>query len=606
MSEVMEMHTEKELHPRVKKLKTLFMTLPQRDTPGTDAPYGPMAVMTYLKKHGFHDMDLYNVDLLRPPRAEVLDYIEKYNPDILAISAPVSTSYENCKYYSLEIKKRLPRIKIILGGNMAASAEILLKKTGVDICVLGEGELPALELFNRLEEGKWLSDFKDIKGLGFLDEKGAFINTGHAEQLPKEEVFDVKWELLTRENIDHCLIPVDGVKKGTGLYKHISGLNAEMSEKIKGKRIGVMALSKGCVARCTFCHRFQKGIRFVPVDICIQRIKELRDKYNVGVFRFGDECFGADRRWLDEFLTKVKELDIVFAVAGMRVQFVTPELMARMKDAGCTAIIYGMETGSERMIEIMEKRASIEDNLRAFKATVDAGLYTIPQLIIGMPGENHETIRETAEFIAQNLIRSPYLVPREMSINYAQALPGTPLYEYARYKGLIGKSLDEEEGYLLYISDRNASDEETTLNFTDYSRLTLCSWIGVIEAIVYFRYCEHFGKEHYFQVMFGSSKPPSIWRSLAQRKFMRAFESSPVLMYRLIPVMPWIKLVQILFKFGPKLAFKMFGEHVWFAIKSVACKPKPIASKSLRRIVEKDLENVFEGSDSMIPLRKGR
>ncbi len=68
-----------------------------------------------------------------------------------------------------------------------------------------------------------------------------------------------------------------------------------------------------------------------------------------------------------------------------------------------------------------------------------------------MPGETPETVQETADFCKYALTLSPTQNPNDLSINYAQALPGTPMYEYARHKGLIGQDLDGEEEYLLKI-----------------------------------------------------------------------------------------------------------------------------------------------------------
>ena len=91
----------------------------------------------------------------------------------------------------------------------------------------------------------------------------------------------------------------------------------------------------------------------------------------------------------------------------------------------------------------MEKNATVEENINALKWTREAGLGTIIQLVLGMPGESDETIRETIEFLKKV---SPHQTwwegsaPSELiSINYAQALPGTPLYEYARGRGFVGE-----------------------------------------------------------------------------------------------------------------------------------------------------------------------
>ena len=121
-----------------KNIKSIFITLPQRDRPSDVPPFGAMAVINSLRKAGYNDIFLYNIDVLRPSREDAIEYIVKHNPEILCISAPVSTGYENCKFFSLELKQRLPNVIIVLGGNMAVSAEILLHKTGVDFCVLGD------------------------------------------------------------------------------------------------------------------------------------------------------------------------------------------------------------------------------------------------------------------------------------------------------------------------------------------------------------------------------------------------------------------------------------------------------------------------------------
>jgi hypothetical protein len=191
---------------------------------------------------------------------------------------------------------------------------------------------------------------------------------------------------------------------------------------------------------------------------------------------FSDENFGSDRRHVDEFLAKVAPLDILWNVGGVRVRSVSLDLLKRMKAAGCVSVFYGMETGSPKILEVMEKKATLQDNLNAAKWTREAGLFTIYQMILGMPGEDESTIRETTEFL-KTVTQDAYESPRSlMSLNYIQALPGTAVYEYARYKGLIGKTVAEEEAYLMSISDIDAADDTKMPNYTDYDYLTVRSW----------------------------------------------------------------------------------------------------------------------------------
>ena len=175
-------------------------------------------------------------------------------------------------------------------------------------------------------------------------------------------------------------------------------------------------------------------------------------------------------------IRQIKEMDVCISVGGVRCRTVDPDILARMKDSGCVSLYYGMETGSPRLLEIMEKNATLQHNLNAANWTWEQGLYTIYQLILAMPGENEETVDETLDFVkkvTENLPESPH---KYLSVNYIQALPGTPVYEYAREKGFIEKSMDGEDRYLEQVSDVNAADDTKFINFTGYDYFTVQTW----------------------------------------------------------------------------------------------------------------------------------
>lgn len=594
-----------------KNLKSLFITLPQRDKPDNFPPYGPLAVITALRKAGYIESTLYNLDVLRPTRQEALDYIVSVRPDILGISAPVSTSYENCKFFSTEVKRLLPGTIIILGGNMAASAEIILKKTGVDFCVLGEGEEVCCQLFDKLSGGEQRSAFCNIKGLAFLDGDRMVI-TGYAEQLPKERIYDVDWNICDRASVENYFPRIKDIVKTSAYYKYFFPYDGDsndfVKEDISNKTVGVISCSKGCIGRCTFCHRFTAGLRIVPVEIIIARIKELISRFNVGAIAFADECFGANALWLRKFCEMIKPLKIRWKVGGMRVDMVTPELIEVMKDAGCRTIIYGMETGSKRMLEVMEKKVSLNKNYNAVKWTVEAGVFTTPVLVLGMPGETSETIKETASFIAYSKTINSYQNPRDISITFAQALPGTPLYEYARSIGKIGSTIDEEEKYLYEISNRNASDETTTLNLTGYPKLVYFSWHLFIRVIVNHEVVRKFGIRQFHEIVFHNGEKPSLIELLRNRKVNEVIYLYPRLIYRLRHFLWGIVFVKSLKRHGAVKSLELLAEYVSFALPGLlSARPKSIFKyKSLRKIMENDLGNSYSGSKEMISLRKGR
>ncbi len=454
-------------------MNIVICTTPIRPVPTSYPPFGSMSVIHSLRKVGF-DPYFYDIDGLRPGFEEVEAFFLKRQPDVLGISAVVSTAYAYTKKLVRMVKRVSPRTRIVLGGNLAASAEILHRLAGVDICVIGEGELISANLFPALDtmRGGDLDHaaLERIPGLTFLKPDGTMAFTGYETRLPPEEIFRPDFELLEKYSRIENFMTTSATRVEFTMDSRYN------DPQRAGKMVATVLTEKGCVARCTFCHRWDKGYRAIPVDQIIDHVKFLMKRYNVGFVAFGDENFGSDKRHVNELIEKLKPLDILWAIAGVRVRTVNLDLLKRMKDAGCVSVFYGMETGSPKILEVMEKKATLADNLNAAKWTREAGLFTIYQMILGMPGEDENTIGETIEFL-KTVTQDRYQSPRSLiSLNYIQALPGTPVYEYARHKGLIGKSLADEERYLVKISDIDAEDDTKMPNYTDYDNLTLRSW----------------------------------------------------------------------------------------------------------------------------------
>jgi hypothetical protein len=309
--------------------------------------------------------------------------------------------------------------------------------------------------------------------------------------------------------------------------------------------------------------------------------------------------------------------------------------------------MFGMETGSERMLKIMEKKVKLSDNYNAMKWTVDAGLYTVVQIVLGMPGETPKTVQETIEFCKYALTLSSRQNPNDLSVNYAQALPGTPLYEFARARGMIDAGLDGEEAYLMRISDKDAHDEVTTLNFTDSSELECQTWRPRIQIEVNHHYVRTFGLDHYRQVLlndtnffqrprqedgffanpkrlvdrsiavdtlnedretFGlgnAARLPSLWRLIAKGNLGMAVICYPTLFYRLRGLLPLMVLVRAMARNGIGYALRLLVRHVRHLLVTRARHRMVENYKSLRKIMDEDIR-LAEADPATIALRKGR
>ena len=498
--------------------KIIVVTTPIRPEPTQFPPIGSLSIISALKKADFNNTHFYNIDLLRPDYDQVIAHILSEKPEILAISAVVSTAYQYTKKLSLDIKKVLPNITIILGGNLGASAEVLLQKTGIDFVCIGEGEITMVDFVNCWLETNCKADFENVNGLAFLNDDGNLIITPYAKSLEAHQVYDIDWSIL--EDLNHMKFFVrpseDSDLLDITFSNHLK--STELQERAK---TGVVLIaSKGCVAKCTFCHRWDPGIRYIPVPILMKRVDYFIDKYNVGFIDFGDENFGSDHKWLAEFLKEIKKRDLIWRTSGIRVSTISLEWVKRMKDANCTSMYFGMESGSQRMLDVMGKVTTVEQNKNVVKWLPANGIDTCLQLILGMPGETPETIEETKEFANFYAQNSKKTDPNKLGLNFAQALPGTPLYEYARRKGLIGQSIEDEEKYLLQISDRDARDGETSINFTDFPRLLLDKWYFDLQNETRIAYIKKWGIQSYYDVI-GETYGVQVLRKLQEISIKR-------------------------------------------------------------------------------------
>lgn len=457
-------------------MNIVLCTTTIRPTPTDYPPLGSMAIMDALQRAGY-DPYFYDIDGLRPSFQEVEDFFRERQPDVLGISAVVATAYTYTKKLAKMVRRVSPRTRILLGGNLAASSELLHRLAGIDYCVIGEGEIVAVNLMNYIkgmvDAGKTGDDYAELRripGISYIDAGGEMVFTGFEVRIPAERLFEPDYGMLEQySRIENFIC------EPTTRYDFSVDPRTYQPHR-RGKKLATLISAKGCVARCTFCHRWDKGYRAVPAQAIVHRIKHLIERYNVGFIAFGDENFGSDRRQVKELIELIKPLDILYQVGGVRCRTVDPELLREMRESGCVSLFYGMESGSQKILDVMEKNSSLEHNRNAALWTHAAGLFTIFQLVLGMPGENEQTIRETTEFFKQVTETLPENPVNRLSVNYIQALNGTPVYEYARFRGLIGKSLADEERYFDLISDTNAGDDTKFLNFTDSDYLTVQSW----------------------------------------------------------------------------------------------------------------------------------
>lgn len=618
-------------------MKICICTVPIRSEPTTYPPFGGMFMVQVLRKLGL-ETHFYNIDYFRPKQDDIVTYFRDNKFDVVGISAVVSTAYSYTKYLVKLIKDISPDTVVIVGGNLAASAEILLRKCSVDFCVVGDGELIIQDLVDILQKDpKNYEKLKTILGICFLDEKGEFQFTGYRISPSLE---DADWP-------DYSILEADGsisyyIENIPSWY---SCWGIEVPVGMQGKKGTVIPVAKGCINRCTFCHRWEKGYRLRPISKIIAHIQYLKEHYNVGFLCMDDEAFGSNRRYTRELVTSLGKMGVIWRAGSVRASAVDKETLRYWKANGCCMVIYGTETGSQTMLDIMEKNTTVEMNINALKWVYEVGLLTSAvQLVIGMPGETDKTIRETIEFLKKCMPYYPsafrkYLLTLK-SINYVQALPGTPIYEYARQNGFIGKSLDAEEEYLIKVSDVDALSSRHFINCTNQPLLKVLSWKWYIGIEVDSYYLKHilgitlsFTQviNHLLQSVLRCflkiiwprvERTKTLLEVALGKQFINNFSGvnfrlSPVIALRLNAITrKWIYPL-LVFPLSIVIAIKqveryskipvLIFEYIGWSIRHIFNPPSEFPKESLRkRIIVEPLKIAGEGSRAAVPLRLGR
>jgi len=437
----------------------LIIVPPERHEATIYPPYGAMYICSALRKKGYVPAIL-NLDLERLSFQETIDRIKAINPRYIGFSGIVSTSYGIIKRLSRELRHSLPDRKQILGGGLSAAWEPVLENTAIDVIVRGEGDKTIIELLQHLEAERNISG---IKGIAYRDGQNP-VNTGPLDRLPYPD-FDA---------VDFDRYLVDGLEFIHRFTKN--NLDQRLYDrKRKNKRMITIPVSRGCFGKCTFCYRAYPGLRTHSFKYIFDFVEYCIDRFDVGFFTFGDECFAPNKKWNWGFLNELekRELDIVFRILGMRVDTVDQEILRAYKEAGCWMIEYGFESGSQKMLNIIDKRVSVEENRQVALWTNEVGIYTSPALVLGMPGETSDTIGDSIRFLG-----SLDLGFRQYQMAYAMPIPGAPLYEYAKLSGIIS---DEDE-YLEMISGKTTG--RPYCNLTEEPDVVLMSWADRIRQEV--------------------------------------------------------------------------------------------------------------------------
>ena len=370
---------------------------------GSSAPsLGILMLAAVTRKNGYESF-VIDAAALNLARNVFLGKVMEIRPDVLGFSA-TTLSVLHADALAREIRRLMPATRIILGGPhpSAVPVETCERFPVFDAAVVGEGEETIIDLLDALNGSKSLND---VPGIVFRQGEHIIVNSrrpfiGELDSLPFPA-----WDLL--EGFPQSYAPA----------------------AFKTRKLPAVSLvtSRGCPNRCIFCDRsvFGSSCHAFSAEYVVEMIQALYHSYGVREFCFEDDTFVTFRSRLAEICHRFIELklDISWSCLG-RVNHVNEENLTLMKRAGCWQISYGIESGSQDILNLINKNITLDQIRKALYLSRKAGLLNKGFFIVGHPGETAESLRQTIELALE-------LHLDDISVMMLTPFPGSEIYARA-------------------------------------------------------------------------------------------------------------------------------------------------------------------------------
>ncbi len=418
-------------------LKIMLVNLPITDANAAFFPYGLESIASYLKSKNI-EVEICDAVAEDLNEKGIVKSIENWGGKVVGISA-MSTQYQIVKNLSRLIKQSMPDVKIILGGLLAIySYDVVLQNTQVDICVVGEGELISEELLTSLDK------LDSVKGIAFK-RNGRIKFNGYGEIIKDINMLPpTNYEMLDMDKYAKSILRATG---GSIISNRL---------RTKEKKIMIYLTGRGCPYNCTFCSKISRFVRLKSIERIACELNILKNKYNIYGLSIVDELCVISKKRIFDICEAIKPFNFVWDCQA-RVDLVDPEILIKMREAGCIGVAYGIESGSQEILSKINKGINVKDTENAIKWTEDAGMQVKVDLIFGFPDDTTETVQETVDLfkrLGHPGRRFLLLTP----------LPGSEIYDMAKKQ----RKIIDEEKYLTSIS----GTFPTKYNLNGFTNLT--------------------------------------------------------------------------------------------------------------------------------------
>ncbi|HEX9049092.1 MAG TPA: radical SAM protein [Anaeromyxobacter sp.] len=375
-------------------------------------PLGTLYVASSLQRAG-HEVKLFDGAFLS--HAQLVEALVAFDPRWVGIYA-TTFGWPKARQTAADVRARLPGAFLCAGGPypIAAQDGCLRECDAFDAAVTGEGERTSVEMLERLARGEGLAG---VRGL-------AHRTAGRIALEPPRPL---------DTSLDELPFPDRTLLGDTSRY-------APPPAMYRRSPVAVVLTSRGCNRRCIFCFQLDRerrsGVRYRTVENVLEEIERcLAQGYRE--IKFIDDTFAQDRQRALLLAREIKRRKLDFTwFASACVNQVDPELLQAFREAGCWAILFGVESGVPKNLAMLRKGISLPQARNAVRWAKQAGLHVQTTFVFGIPGETYEEALQTIDFACE-------LGADVASFHALVPFPGTWLHEHASEYGTVSSELQD-------------------------------------------------------------------------------------------------------------------------------------------------------------------
>lgn len=415
----------------------ILMVAYDNDSYITWFPQG-LAYLASAARNAGHEIEVYQQDIFHWPDSHLTEYLDQHDFDVVEVSV-IGGYYQYRKLMALSeainASKRRGGLKYTIGGHgPAADPEYFLRKTGADVVGIGEGEITFVELMEAFEGKRSL---ESVDGIAYIDSEGKYVRT--KERALIQNIDEISWPAYDLFDMTYyTLIRMPNINANERAIPMLSG--------------------RGCIFRCNFCYRLDKGFRPRSAKSIIEEIEFLKKEYNVKYISFSDELLMSSRERTLELCQAFidAKINVKWDCNG-RLNFADTDVLSKMKEAGCVFINYGIESLDNDTLKVMHKGLTRDMIIRGVENTLETGISPGLNIIYGNINEPISAIDDAVEFLLK------YDDHAQMrTIRPVTPYPGSELFDYAVEHHLL-------EGTADFYENKHVNSDLLSVNFTQHT-----------------------------------------------------------------------------------------------------------------------------------------